>query len=192
MGSIVQDKYEKGCYYVDGQTWQVCAWNMLDRLGWMHRLAYAIPAAAHSKRPKAAKLCSITMQTAVHMFCRGGSVVSGCGLQSCVQQRAVAGRRHITAAVCASECNSCTSEHGSCKAAAAAVGSSIAAGALVLWCAPTGCSFAHIMRSCITIQMPAYLQCAESLLGTVHVPQSYISKHHTPVVQAHTGLVYGL
>ena len=24
MGSIVQDKYEKGCYYVDGQTWQVC------------------------------------------------------------------------------------------------------------------------------------------------------------------------
>lgn len=23
MGSVVQDKYEKGCYYVDGQTWQV-------------------------------------------------------------------------------------------------------------------------------------------------------------------------
>jgi hypothetical protein len=34
MGSIVQDKYEKGCYYVDGQTWQVRAWNMLDSLGW--------------------------------------------------------------------------------------------------------------------------------------------------------------
>lgn len=23
MAAIVQDKYEKGCYYVDGQTWQV-------------------------------------------------------------------------------------------------------------------------------------------------------------------------
>lgn len=23
MGTIIQDKYEKGCYYVDGQTWQV-------------------------------------------------------------------------------------------------------------------------------------------------------------------------
>jgi hypothetical protein len=41
MTAVVQDKYDKGCYYVDGQQWQVRVWAYSQQRSRMHAVLAA-------------------------------------------------------------------------------------------------------------------------------------------------------